>query len=86
MSQVPILVMEGVTKEFPGVRALDKVDFELYEGEVHALLGENGAGKSTMVKILGGSLSKDSGRVLLRGKEVEIGSPARARNLGIGMV
>jgi len=86
MPQVPILVMEGITKEFPGVRALDQVDFQLCQGEVHALLGENGAGKSTMVKILSGSLNKDSGRVLLRGKEVEIGSPSRARSLGIGMV
>ncbi|MCR4401592.1 MAG: sugar ABC transporter ATP-binding protein [Firmicutes bacterium] len=86
MAQVPILEMEGITKEFPGVRALDRVDFQLFQGEVHALLGENGAGKSTMVKILSGSLNKDSGRVILRGREVEIGSPSRARTLGIGMV
>lgn len=86
MPQVPILEMESITKEFPGVRALDRVDFQLCQGEVHALLGENGAGKSTMVKILSGSLNKDSGRVIIRGKEVEIGSPSRARALGIGMV
>jgi ribose transport system ATP-binding protein len=73
-------------KSYPGVHALDHVDFDLYEGEVHALLGENGAGKSTFMKILSGSLPKDSGRIFLRGREVEIVSPYHARELGIGMV
>lgn len=86
MAGQPLLVMQGITKTFPGVRALDHVDFDLYEGEVHALLGENGAGKSTVVKILSGSLNKDAGRIFLRGEEVAIASPSQARNLGIGMV
>ncbi|MEW6229847.1 MAG: sugar ABC transporter ATP-binding protein [Bacillota bacterium] len=86
MASQPLLAMQGITKTFPGVRALDRVDFELREGEVHALLGENGAGKSTVVKILSGSLSKDSGKIFLRGEEVAITSPSQARDLGIGMV
>ena len=86
MSSSLILRAEAIDKSYPGVHALDHVDFDLYEGEVHALLGENGAGKSTFMKILSGSLPKDSGRISLRGQEVEIASPMHARELGIGMV
>lgn len=86
MSTVPLLQVEGLDKSFPGVHALDHVDFDLYEGEVHVLLGENGAGKSTFMKILSGALPKDSGRILLQGREVEISDPHHARQLGIGMV
>jgi len=81
-----ILQAEAIDKSYPGVHALDQVDFDLYEGEIHALLGENGAGKSTFMKILSGSLPKDSGKISLRGKEVEILDPHHARELGIGMV
>jgi len=81
-----ILRAEAVDKSFPGVHALDHLDFDLYEGEVHILLGENGAGKSTFMKILSGSLPKDSGRIFLHGQEVDIESPMHARELGIGMV
>jgi ribose transport system ATP-binding protein len=86
MSSSLILRAEAIDKSYPGVHALDHVDFDLYEGEIHALLGENGAGKSTFMKILSGSLQKDSGRIFLRGREVEIASPMHARELGIGMV
>jgi ribose transport system ATP-binding protein len=86
MSKKPLLRLEAIDKSFPGVHALDHVDFDLYEGETHVLLGENGAGKSTLVKILSGSLLKDSGRIILRGKQVEITSSYHARSLGIGMV
>ena len=86
MSSSLILRTEAIDKSYPGVHALDHVDFDLYEGEIHALLGENGAGKSTFMKILSGSLPKDSGRIFLRGQEVEIASPMHARELGIGMV
>lgn len=86
MSSSLILRTEAVDKSFPGVHALDHVDFDLYEGEVHVLLGENGAGKSTFMKIISGSLPKDSGRIFLRGQEVDIVSPQHARELGIGMV
>jgi ribose transport system ATP-binding protein len=86
MPREPLLRLEAINKSFPGVHALDHVDFDLYEGETHVLLGENGAGKSTLVKILSGSLPKDSGRIILRGKQIEITSPYHARSLGIGMV
>ena len=86
MSTVPLLQAEAIDKSFPGVHALDHVDFDLYAGEVHVLLGENGAGKSTFMKIISGALPKDSGRILLHGKEVEITDPLHARRLGIGMV
>lgn len=79
----PVLKMEQITKEFPGVKALENVDFELNKGEVHCLIGENGAGKSTLIKIMTGALSKTSGRILLDGKPVEIDSPQAGRALGI---
>ena len=81
-----LLNAQAIDKSFPGVHALDHVDFDLYAGEVHILLGENGAGKSTFMKIISGALPKDSGRLLLQGKEVEIKDPLHARRLGIGMV
>ena len=62
-----ILEVEGVTKSFPGVRALDKVSFDLRRGEVHALVGENGAGKSTLMKILSGVYLPDAGIIRLKG-------------------
>lgn len=75
-----------MTKTFPGVLANDSVDLRIKPGEVHALLGENGAGKSTLVKMIYGILKPDSGTILYNGKQVEIHSPARARELGIAMV
>ena len=80
------LEMSGISKEFPGVKALDAVDFKLKYGEVHALLGMNGAGKSTLIKILAGVYQKDSGAVLLDGNQVEIKSPQDAMNQGIATV
>ena len=61
MSRDNILELRGVTKDFPGVRAVSKVSFELKRGEIHALIGENGAGKSTLMNILGGVLRPDAG-------------------------
>ena len=81
-----LLRMERVDKSFPGVHALDHVDFDLREGEVHVLLGENGAGKSTLMKILSGSLQADSGRIFIQGQEVHHLNPESAKELGIGMV
>ncbi len=86
MSSTSLLHAEAIDKSFPGVHALDHVDFDLHEGEVHVVLGENGAGKSTLMKIFSGSLPRDSGRILIRGEEVEIRNPQHARDLGIGMV
>lgn len=82
----PLLRMEQISKQFPGVHALDHVDFDLYEGEVHVLLGENGAGKSTLMKILSGSITRDSGRIFIRGEEIHQLTPERSQELGIGMV
>jgi simple sugar transport system ATP-binding protein len=76
----------GVSKAFPGVRALEHVDFRVDAGEVHALLGENGAGKSTLIKIMTGALRGDEGEIRLDGRPVEIGAPGAARALGIGTV
>ena len=81
-----LLQMEGIYKSFPGVQALSDARFELRYGEVHALVGENGAGKSTMMKILGGIYSKDAGKITLEGQEVEITSPAMAQHLGISII
>ncbi len=82
----PILQLRGITKSFPGVRALDGVDFDLREGEVHVLLGENGAGKSTLMKVLAGVYLPDSGEILLHGKPVSIRNPRDAERLGISII
>ena len=81
-----LLKMEGIDKSFPGVHALDNAHFELRAGEVHALVGENGAGKSTMMKILSGIYAKDAGVVLYQGQEVDIPNPRAAQHLGISMI
>ncbi len=81
-----LLCMEGITKSFPGVMALQGVHFEVQPGEVHVLLGENGAGKSTLVKILTGAYQMDSGTILWKGQPVQIGSPAAAQRLGISVI
>ncbi len=73
----------GLTKRYPGVLALDRLDFLAQAGQVHAILGENGAGKSTFIKCLGGSVIADAGEVELDGTTVAIGSPADARKRGI---
>ncbi|AWP27192.1 sugar ABC transporter ATP-binding protein [Paenibacillus sp. Cedars] len=85
MSEV-LLQMEGITKEFPGVLALNNCQFELRRGEVHALMGENGAGKSTMMKILTGVYQKDEGTVTYQGKPVELTNPKAAQDAGISMI
>lgn len=81
-----LIEARGICKSFPGVKALDNVRFELRAGEVHALMGENGAGKSTMMKILSGVYTKDAGEVLLDGQPVEVTGPAHAQSLGIGII
>jgi len=78
--------MSGVSKGFPGVQALDDVNLEVSAGEVLVLVGENGAGKSSLMKILSGIYTKDSGQILLDGKEVEITSPFHAQQLGITII
>ena len=83
MTETDFLVMRAISKSFDGTQALKSVDFSARLGEVHAISGENGAGKSTLVKILSGALSCDKGEIFLGGKSVELGSPLRARHLGI---
>ena len=78
-----LLEVKKVTKVFPGVLALNKVDFDLRQGEIHALVGENGAGKSTLIKIICGVYQPSEGALYLNGKETTIHSPADALRLGI---
>jgi ABC-type sugar transport system ATPase subunit len=86
MTAVPALSMIGISKAFPGVRALDGVDFECLPGEVHAICGENGAGKSTLMKILGGSYRPDAGAIHLAGKAVQFTHPRQAADAGIAII
>jgi galactofuranose transport system ATP-binding protein len=81
-----LLVMEGISKAFPGVQALDDVSLDLKRGEILCLVGENGAGKSTLMKVLTGVDQPDKGRILLEGKEIQAKSPQHAQTLGISTV
>lgn len=83
---VPLFELRGISKTFPGVKALDDVSFALWPGEVHMLLGENGAGKSSLMKVLCGAYQADAGEYLHKGETVEIRSPADARKLGIAVI
>jgi ribose transport system ATP-binding protein len=82
----PVLRLQNVTKRYGGALALDSVMFDVRPGEVHALLGENGAGKSTMAKIVAGATSPDEGTIALNGAEVRFGAPADATEAGVAMV
>jgi ABC-type sugar transport system ATPase subunit len=79
----PLIHMQGVSKRFQGVHALESVDFEVFPGEILGLLGENGAGKSTLIKIMSGVYHPDAGSILLRAQPVQISSPHAAQQLGI---
>lgn len=81
-----LLEMKGISKKFPGVLALDNVDFDLRYGEVHVLFGENGAGKSTLINIIAGTFPADSGSFVYRGQEITHLTPHRARVIGISPV
>ena len=82
----PLFELRGIGKSFPGVRALDGVSFEIRAGEVHMLLGENGAGKSSLMKVLCGAYTADSGEMRHQGQPVSIRGPADARALGIAVI
>jgi ABC-type sugar transport system ATPase subunit len=79
----PLIQMQGISKRFLGVQALDAVDFEVFPGEIVGLVGENGAGKSTLIKILSGVYHPDAGAILARGQSIQINSPHAAQQLGI---
>ena len=81
-----ILELRNVSKTFPGVKALEGVHFELKPGEIHALMGENGAGKSTFIKIITGVYQPDSGDIYMNGKQVSIRTPLDAQALGIAAI
>ncbi|WP_129156602.1 sugar ABC transporter ATP-binding protein [Bosea sp. Tri-44] len=83
---VPLFELRGISKTFPGVKALDDVSFALWPGQVHMLLGENGAGKSSLMKVLCGAYQADAGEYFHKGEKVEIRSPADARKLGIAVI
>ncbi|MFE0727136.1 sugar ABC transporter ATP-binding protein [Streptomyces antibioticus] len=85
-SEPPLLSMSGITKSFPGVRALDGVDLDVQAGEVHCLLGQNGAGKSTLIKVLAGAHLPDEGTLRWRGEPVAPRSPSDAMRLGIATI
>ncbi len=91
MDQVPatnghVVEMRGIVKRFPGVLALDHVDFELRPGEVHVLLGENGAGKSTLIKVLSGAYVADEGEIYIGGEKVQIDDPQDALDQGLRVI
>ena len=86
MAEPALLEMHGISKEFPGVKALDNVDLVVRPGTVHALMGENGAGKSTLMKCLFGIYAKNSGTITLDGREIDFKSSKEALENGVAMV
>jgi len=86
IKQMPVLQTKGLVKRYGSVTAIDHTDFELYPGEILAIIGDNGAGKSSLIKALSGALSPDEGEILLDGNPVHFSSPMEARSLGIETV
>ncbi|MFW6138281.1 MAG: sugar ABC transporter ATP-binding protein, partial [Spirochaetota bacterium] len=85
-TKTPLLERKGMVKTFPGIKAVNNVDFTCHGGEVHGLVGENGAGKSTLMKMLGGVYQPDRGNILINGREVRFRNYAQAREGGVGIV
>lgn len=86
MGEQYLLEMKGISKSFPGVKALSNVNLQLRAGEVHALLGENGAGKSTLIKVLGGIYHAEEGEIYIDGQKVEIDGVVSSRSAGVSIV
>ena len=86
MSKDIILSLQGISKEFPGVKALDNVTINVERGTIHGLVGENGAGKSTLIKVLAGIYQPTAGKIILEGKECAFANPIEARRAGISVV
>ena len=86
MGEQYLLEMKGISKSFPGVKALDNVNLQLRAGEVHALLGENGAGKSTLIKVLGGIYHAEEGEIYIEGQKVDIDGVVSSRSAGVSIV
>ncbi len=86
MEKKLLLSVEKINKRFPGVQALDNVDFNLYAGECHVLIGENGAGKSTLMKIIAGAYQPDSGSLFIDGQLLRFQNPIQAQEAGIGII
>ena len=86
MAEHYIVEMKNIVKQFPGVLALDNVNFQLKPGEVHVLLGENGAGKSTLIKVLSGAYQENAGEIFIDGEQVKINSPQDAIDNGLRFI
>ena len=86
LSKMGSLLLQNITKQFPGVKALDKVTISIAPAEIHALCGENGAGKSTLMNILAGNLQPDEGDIIIRGNKVTLKDPQQAFDQGIAIV
>ncbi len=87
ISSRPLLLrMQGMAKAYPGVTALDGVDFDLRPGEIHCLVGENGAGKSTLIRVLTGAEQPDAGTITIAGRDYEKLDPILGHTLGIGAI
>ena len=84
--KTPVVSLKNIFKSFNGITVLNDVDFELLNGEIHALMGGNGAGKSTLMKILEGVYTPDNGQIEINGQPTQIPDPQMAKSLGIGMV
>ena len=84
--KAPIVQMRGICKAYGGVQALEDVDLDIYLGETHALVGDNAAGKSSLIKTLAGAVRKDAGAISFEGREVEINDPRDAKALGVETV
>lgn len=82
----PVLQLKNISKQFPGVKALDNVSLEVHKGEILGLVGENGAGKSTLMKILSGAYQRDSGEIIINGQHMDINNPSQGRECGVSII